>query len=541
MAFEVNLYRFEKKVNSTKQPINPSWHATFQATPRRGVSVLAPVLAITSTEEYPLIGYNYAYIPRYKRYYWITDIKVMPNNLWWVYLSCDVLATYKTDIQNSTEYVARSAIRFSGDIEDGMYPSKTGSLLTMTSKSSPWVSDLYNGTYIVGCINGITGATATAVTYYAMSAAEYGTLINKLQNQASMADILGITVDSNGIVQGLTGCLQNISYDVYVAQLNPIQYIVSSVYIPVAKESLTLGAATSVDLGRWRIPDLTCATIGYRSILDCGSITIPHHPQAANRGNYLNMPPHSTYSMHFPGFGVIELNGARVGRRNRIKAKVVFDPYNGSGYLYLNTDDKDEVEGALGILTGNIGIPVPVTQMLTTDLRGNLIANVAQIATNLVSNKGGVMTTAKSAGLSLFRDAPQLAVSGMSAAGIGGMSESAMQAAAQSATQMEDAMGDFAQSASAIFDGVQPIPTLAMTGSVGGSSGLYGDWWVKLEYFTLVDEDREGLGRPLMQMKRLADCRGYTQCINPHVICIRATAQQSEMVNNYLASGIFLE
>ena len=93
MAFEVNLYRVEKKVNSTKQPINTSWHATYQATPRRGVSVFTPVLEITTTDEYSLIGYNYAYIPRYKLYYWITDIKVMPNNMWLVYLSCDVLCT----------------------------------------------------------------------------------------------------------------------------------------------------------------------------------------------------------------------------------------------------------------------------------------------------------------------------------------------------------------------------------------------------------------------------------------------------------------
>lgn len=540
MAFEVNLYRFEKKVNSTKQPIDPSWHATFQATPRRGVSVLAPVLAITSTEEYPLIGYNYAYIPRYKRYYWITDIKVMPNNLWWVYLSCDVLATYKTDIQNSTEYVARSASAYVGTIEDGMYPSKAGSYLAMTSKASPWVSDLYSGTYVVGIINGISGATSTAVTYYAFTAEQYAHLLDMLQNQTSMANILGITV-KDGIVQGLTGCLQDISYDVYIAQLNPIQYIVSSVYIPIGRASLDTGASTNVDIGRWRIPDFVAPTIGYRAIVNCGTIEIPHHPQAKERGEYLNNPPHSVYSMHFPGFGVIELNGTRVSSRPVIRARVVFDPYNGNGYLYLGTDDPDEDEGALGILSGNIGIPVPVTQMLATDLRGNMIANVAKIASNVVSNKGGVMTTAKSAGLSLFRDAPQLAASGISAAGIGGMSESAIQTAAQTATQMEDAMGNFAQSASAIFDGVQPIPTLSMSGSVGGSSGLYGNWWVKLEYFLLVDEDNEHLGRPLMQKKLLANCGGYTQCINPDVICIGATAQETEMVNNYLANGIFLE
>lgn len=530
MAFEVNLYRFEKKVNSTKQPIEPSWHATFQATPRRGVSVLAPVLAITSTDEYPLIGYNYAYIPRYKRYYWITDIKVEPNNLWWVYLSCDVLATYKTDIQNSTEYVARSASAYVGTIEDGMYPSKAGSYLSMTSKESPWVSDLYSGTYVVGIINGISGATSTAVTYYAFTAAQYANLLDKLQNQTTMASILGITV-KDGIVQGLTGCLQDISYDVYIAQLNPIQYIVSSVYIPIGRASLDTGASTNVDIGRWRIPDFVAPTIGYRAVVNCGIIDIPHHPQAADRGEYLNNPPHSVYSMHFPGFGVIELNGTRVSRRPVIRAKVVFDPYNGNGYLYLGTDDPDEDEGALGILSGNIGIPVPVTQMLATDLRGNLIANVAKIASNVLSDKGGVMTAATTT----FGNF----VAGAQLAGMTGTQQ--IDAAVNMPSNSAVTPVSPETNPSAIFDGVQPIPTLSMSGSVGGSSGLYGNWWVKLEYFLLVDEDNESLGRPLMQMKLLANCGGYTQCINPHVICIGATAQEAEMVNNYLSNGIFLE
>ena len=529
MAFEVHLYRFVKKVNSTLQPVGdaePGWHYQGQATPRRGVSILAPVLAIQSTEEYPLVGYNYAWIPRYNRYYWITDIRVGPANLWYIYMSCDVLATYNTDIQNSTEYVARSASAYVGTIEDGMYPSRAGSYLAMTSKESPWVSDLYSGTYIVGIINGIAGATSTAVTYYAFTAGQYASLLDKLQNQTTMADILGITVQ-DGIVQGLTGCLQDISYDIYIAQLNPIQYIVSSVYIPIGRASLDTVESTNVDLGRWRIPDFYAPTIGYRAIVNCGTIDIPHHPQAADRGEYLNSPPHSVYSMHFPGFGVIELNGTRVARRPVIRAKVVFDPYNGNGYLYLGTDDPDEDEGALGILTGNIGIPVPVTQMLATDLRGNLIANVAKLASNVLSDKGGVMTQAKTI-ISTF--AP--AMFSQMAQDITGAEPAENPATVAQAT---------GENPSAIFDGVQSIPTLTVSGSVGGSSGLYGNWWVKLEYFLLVDEDNESLGRPLMQKKLLANCGGYTQCINPHVICVGGTAQECQMVNDYLSNGFFLE
>lgn len=527
MAFDLYLYKFEKKVNSTAKPGDSVTSAQYSATPRRGVSIMAPVLSVKADN---LVGYTYAYIPRYGRYYWITDIKVAPAGLWWVYLSCDVLATYKEDIRGSTEYVARSAVDSDGRVEDAMYPSKTGSLLAMNSKAPPWVSDLYTGTFVVGCINGIAGATSTAVTYYAMTAAQYSALLNKLQSQTDMADILGITV-SDGIVQGLAGCLENISYDVYVAQLNPIQYIVSSVYIPVPLDKMPTGAETYVDLGRWRIKDLLCKTIGYRATLDCGSLSIPKHPQASSRGSYLNMPPHSTYSTYFPGFGVIELNGARVGRMTTIKAKCVFDPYNGNAYLYLNTNDSDEKEGALGIMTGNIGIPCPVTQMLATDLKGNLIANVAQMASNSVSDKGGVMTATKST-LGNF-------MQGMQLAGMTGTQQ------IEAAINMPDtgAITPISPETNptGIFDGVQQIPTLAMAGSAGGSAGLYGQWWIKLEYFSLVDEDNETLGRPLMQVRALSTLSGYLQCINTHITCTGATAQETQMVNDYVMAGIFLE
>lgn len=540
MAFTVTLYQYTKKVNSTARPGDSVASLTVQCTPRRGISVMAPVLCVKADT---LVNYTYAYIPRYNRYYWITDQRIAPNGLWWLSLSCDVLATYKTSITNSTEYVARSATASDGRVVDQMYPSKAGSLLAMNSKGTPWITDMTTGTFVVGCINDITGASSAAVTYYAMTFAEYSKMITSLQNQTTVQQMLGITVE-NGIVQGLTGCLENIAYDVYVAQLNPIQYVVSSVYIPLTKSQMTLGASTSVELGRWTIPDLYATTIGYRSTIDCGSLSIPKHPQASSRGDYLNMPPHSTYSTYFPGFGVIELNGARVGRMTSIKAKIVFDPYNGNAYLYLNTNDGDEKEGALGIMTGNIGIPVPVTQMLATDLKGNMIANVAQVASNLVTDKGGVMTAVANSATSMgswFMQSQNMAALSMSAAG-GDMGAGTAARAAELAGGMETAaQGIGVNNPSAILDGVQPIPTLAMAGSPGGSAGLYGQWWIKLEYFQLVDEDNETLGRPLMAIRKLSSLSGFVQCINTHIQCSGATSQETQAVNAAVMNGIFLE
>lgn len=508
----------------------------YDCTFRRSVSVLAPIVTLRTGDN--LCGVNYAYIPRYRRYYYISDIQVGPRDYWTISLSADVLATYKPEISAATEYVARSSAAYDGDLQDGMYTSKAGARVAMSIQPPPWISDLYTGTFIVGCVNGIAGATSTALTYYAMDSAEYSSLLERLQNQTEMADILGIVVGDDGIVQNLTGCLQGISYDVYMAQVNPIQYVVSSVYLPMTKDQLGVGASTNVKLGPFDMGMNSVTTIGYRSTVDLGTISVPKHPQAAERGSYLNIPPHSVYTTHFPGFGVVELDGARVGRWPEIHAKAVFDSYSGAAYLYLNTSDPDEDEGALAILTGNIGIPVPVTQMLATDLKGNVIANVAKVASNLLSNNGGAMTSLTEAFGGLFQAAgasAQLAIGG--AFGILGGSDPAEDILNAGITVKNafDSPGG-----AGIIDGVQSVPTLAMSGSAGGSAGLYGNWWVKLEYFLLVDEDLESLGRPLMQPRQLGTLPGYIQVIGPH-LKTWGTAQETAEVNRNLASGFFME
>lgn len=532
---EIYLGTYLKRVNSTARPAVESL-TKYDCTFRRAVSLLAPAVAIKTDAD--LHGYNYGYIPKYNRWYHVADIRVGPRGYWVLSLSVDVLATYRPEISSATEYVARCAADYDGDLQDGMYPSKAGARVAMTTKAPPWVSDLYTGTFVVGCVNGITGATSTALTYYAMSAAEYSDLLGRLQNQTTMADILGITVSADGIVENLTGCLQGISYDVYLAQVNPIQYVVSSVYIPLTKSQLSVGASTNVKLGPFDMDMGAVTTIGYRAVVDLGSISVPKHPQAGARGSYLNAPPHSVYSTHFPGFGVVELDGARVGRWDSINAKAVFDPYNGNAYLYLNTSDPDEDEGALAILTGNIGIPVPVTQLLATDLKGNLIANVAKVASNLLSDKGGAMTSLGEAFGGLFQAAGagvEMAVGGaFGTLGGNDPGEQLVNAGIQVKNAFDSPGG------ASIIDGVQAVPTLAMSGSAGGSAGLYGNWWLKLEYFLLVDEDNESLGRPLMQPRQLGTLSGYVQVIGPH-IQTWGTAQETAAVNQTLASGFFME
>lgn len=61
-------------------------------------SVVNPVLLLKS-ETY--ISFNYAYIPKFQRYYFVDDISVYPNKMYILTLRCDVLTSFKDDILKS--------------------------------------------------------------------------------------------------------------------------------------------------------------------------------------------------------------------------------------------------------------------------------------------------------------------------------------------------------------------------------------------------------------------------------------------------------
>ena len=71
----------------------------IEGTLRESVSVTAPVMTIQGG--IAIVGYNYCYIEDFYRYYFITDIKSIRNNLWALTLKVDVLMSFKNDIKNT--------------------------------------------------------------------------------------------------------------------------------------------------------------------------------------------------------------------------------------------------------------------------------------------------------------------------------------------------------------------------------------------------------------------------------------------------------
>lgn len=64
-----------------------------------------PVLKLKSDDS--IFGFNYCYIPNFKRFYFINNIRVFPNSIYELDLSVDVLETFKADILKSKGFVNR--------------------------------------------------------------------------------------------------------------------------------------------------------------------------------------------------------------------------------------------------------------------------------------------------------------------------------------------------------------------------------------------------------------------------------------------------
>ena len=78
---------------------------TFNITFKERFDIINPIIRLKS--DAPILK-NYAYIPEFNRYYFITSIQIQPNKIYELFLECDVLESFKDDILQATGLITRS-------------------------------------------------------------------------------------------------------------------------------------------------------------------------------------------------------------------------------------------------------------------------------------------------------------------------------------------------------------------------------------------------------------------------------------------------
>ena len=373
MAFTVKLWQFSKPVNSTENPPVSPAPVSYDCTANDNMSVVAPVIKIREPITTDMSLYNYAEIPAFHRFYWITDI-VFDRALWFISMRVDPLASWKSQIGSLTPYILRSAYSYDGTILDTFYPAKSKYTVKNQTATSPWeYGSITSGCYSVGIVSegGVTD-------FWIMSRSELSGLL-----QYMLSDQFAVDMVTE---------LALLSYPEAKAICDPLQYISSVTWLPIALPTTML---TNLHVGYSTIP-VTCAYANPSSPATYTlSFTIPTHNQALSRGTYMNGPPYSTYSLYVPPFGRVDLDGSVVMGAGSVYAYIYLDKCLGNGTMEIRASNT-----LLCRVNGKIGMPVQLSQVIASGY-GILSATgaAAETAGNLVSLNFGGAASALASGI----------------------------------------------------------------------------------------------------------------------------------------------
>ena len=460
---KVNFYTFAKRINSTKQPTGTG--TEYDVTIKRGSSVIAPTIELDAGLTTSPANLNYAYISNWGRYYFISDW-VFNERLWTAKLTVDPLASYKTSIGSYTGYVLRAASDRDGNIIDSLYPAiaKVTTTKNGTSQDPGWDTDFSGGSFVIGIMGKDNGQNGGAITYYKADGSAMRNLCNYLLNPSNYN-------------------VSDIETDLFKAICNPLQYVVSCMWLPFSP-TVTTG---NCFVGWW---DLSSAglhplTSGMRYTRSM-SFTVPKHPKAASRGNYLNAAPFSKYLLFAGPFGAIPIDTAYLLGQSTLNAYLKVDCVTGSGKLVIEDSGGNHLEEHFA----QVGVPIQMGQNI-----------INQGAVSGVT--GGLMNTIGSA--------------------IGG-----------------NPLGMLTSGLETIGNAAALSQSVPSTVGGNGSCTFINDWSLMGKFLDVVDGDNASRGRPLCKAKTMSSLTGYILCSDADPEIAGTDVELSQIVS-YMNGGFYYE
>lgn len=330
----ITLYKFAKRKNSTKQPANTDTHTDISGLMKTPSSIVDPVITVKDSP----VGYNYAYISEFSRYYFINDI-VYKMGEWEVYLSSDPLASFKSTLGGLSAYVVRSASNKNGYIKDNNYPL-TGAHTKYTQSWSPFP---------------ISSSGYYYLTIASKSAGQYSIKLTQSEMDSLMSALMAYGNDPNNW-QSTEQAIMNQTF-------NPIQYITNVFWSPIS--FTTHSGGVSLAIGNYDT-GVAYSNITDKYITFSHSFTINAHPQAAVRGSYCNMSPYSEHRICAGGFGEVNVpSDLLTEATNTVDLEVCVDTRNGTATMVCKCNGI-----RFSRLSGSVGVQVPISQV-SRDILGS--------------------------------------------------------------------------------------------------------------------------------------------------------------------------
>lgn len=339
MALRVTLFSFSKLRNSTARPTTEG--QAVHVTLKQDTSFLNPVLILqTKTNTTNPTSWNYAYISEFKRYYYITDW-IYINAVWEANLMVDVLASWKEEIGDSTQYVSRCSNTYSVDVLDNVYPATAYQSVNRTEIPGFDANIGTSGVYVVGVVSNEQGSIG-ATKYYMLT-------------QDGMDEWLDVLMTDTSWLGSDFG---EITDDVVKTISNPFEYIVSCKWFPF-EPSWLVESPRNIKMGWYTLPYVRTGLLIKSTDTFNNSITIPRHPQKS-RGDWLELAPYTTRKLITSYFGEILINSKDILLSDTLTLTIKVDYITGDAVLYLKSGG-----GTFAEYQGVVGCPIQIAQYFT--------------------------------------------------------------------------------------------------------------------------------------------------------------------------------
>ena len=524
---------FTKRLNSTKLPPTPTASNSFTITNAQlkgPCTILRPAIELRTTVPSGLgayTQYTYCYISEFNRYYFINSWEFLGARIAFT-AEVDVLASYKSAITGSTQYVLRSASASDGRIVDTHYPISARQPYIAGSHIAnpllPGAGSPY-GCVVCGIVSK-TGSLTGCVQYWAFETSAFLELCLALFNFTTQWGAGGQDI-ADGIKKAIT---------------DPFQYFTSCFWLPYSTADFTnRSLASQTQTVYVGYDTITLSNYAYYftgsveiSFTNLVTISLTKHPQASSRGIYLNSAPYSKYYFSFfPFCGMVELDNTKFTDLSELYALYTVDLRTGKGILNLctsvsGTSYTDWTPGEVVYASeAQVGVDIPIAAIHTA-LPQSLAPVVTGAVASAASESGGFIQMGKkllSTGVNWFGS-------------LVGASQEQKQAAYETVGAQPYSMGD-----------VSKIGSLAMKSEcqMMGSQGVMSfNYRQKLRlwgvFYYVTDEGLTWNGRPLCQQVTLSTLAGYVCCDKPSLPAPNnALAPEVAEIENFLASGCFIK
>lgn len=497
MSITVSFTSLSKRENSTKQLIMSTTHdCNF----KNGCSMLNPTL---------LLEINSASFPDYTafkiedRYYFVTDIRSVRDNLFEISGKVDILATYKANILATTAYVLYDSTANS-ELPDNRLPFKTTKSVQASTTACPLVPDS-DGTYILS----LTGSHDTT-GIYKVSRSELAALIDDIQdvtdnifdydNDPARPNYPNVPSTQGTMIDQLSE-----SFQYFVESLKKtIDYIIEwckwwadAIRMPISQSFGSGNIPENIRECRW-LPFQIGTSYGpnpiylgtfktKQSLSKLNTETVHRAvtvsiPWQAN--DYRRRSPYTDVYLYIPYIGMVKLSSENLVGQSSIE--VAYDVALRDGSMLCTVSSGSEI---IGQYPGNVGAEVPI---------GFSNINIPKAGQAIIS------------GLMSIND-KSLGRIGMSAINFG-----------ESVT-----------------------PNFTCLGGLDGIAGIAANqnitcYTVFHDTIVAPNSELQTIGSPSMCPKQLANLTGYVQTMSASVDGAMSSVERTKL-NAMLDAGIFIE